>query len=275
MGPTTGRCIVQGTLRPNGHVYRQFNRKGKLLYVGSTSDVMRRTSEHSHHKDWFGEVDLITVEHYETREQAYWAEEIAIKNERPLYNVVHNGQRSNYITPNERQLTQLSRRLTTARGIQQRVVPFSGLASCPEMVDGRLAFQGSCDIIGTPYEVYDSWGSFTEELGWGAFNKTLKDSLIDVALFIDYNKEPVATRLDGSLRLAVDGSRLVITVIVDAPIAQEIDVIIGDSLERQMLIGFSVPEKRDEWSGDLATRIVRELNMGFSISWRTPYPKAA
>lgn len=258
-----------------GHVYRQFNRKGKLLYVGSTSDVMRRTSEHGRNKDWFHEVHHITVEHYATREQAYWAEEIAIKNERPLYNVVHNGQRSDYVTSNERQATILVGRLLAARGIQQRVIPFTGFAMSDQKSDGQFTFEGSCSIIETSYKVYDSWGSFTETLGLGAFNKTLKDSLVDVALFVDYRQEPVATRLDGSLQMSVHGSQLTIIATVDQSTAQEITQAVSDGRERQMMIGFSVPERRDEWSDDFAKRSIRELNLAWSISWRTPYPGAA
>ena len=54
---------------------------------------------------------------------------------------------------------------------------------------------------------------------------------------------------------------------------QEVRHAVNDGQARQMSIGFSVPEKRDEWSSDFSTRVIREVNLAeTSIVWRGASP---
>lgn len=71
-------------------LYRFYDVVGQLLYVGITSNIPQRFHAHRHEKDWWTEVDRIDLRHYETRYELRQAEIKAIKEEHPLYNVVHN-----------------------------------------------------------------------------------------------------------------------------------------------------------------------------------------
>jgi hypothetical protein len=63
---------------------------GALLYVGISSRLMRRMSEHKRFSHWFNEeVEQIKLEKFETRELVLAAEAKAIKTEKPKYNVHH------------------------------------------------------------------------------------------------------------------------------------------------------------------------------------------
>lgn len=68
-------------------LYRFFDRKGQLLYIGITNDPPRRLGEHQGGKDWWEQVAGITVEWHDNREDALAAEARAIHIENPLHNV--------------------------------------------------------------------------------------------------------------------------------------------------------------------------------------------
>jgi predicted GIY-YIG superfamily endonuclease len=72
-------------------LYRFWSRDGVLLYIGITSDAFTRFKAHSRSKDWFLEVHSATLDHFESRDELAEAEIAAIKREKPLYNVAHNG----------------------------------------------------------------------------------------------------------------------------------------------------------------------------------------
>lgn len=74
---------------PTG-LYRLYGDDDRLLYVGISLSVASRLSQHSHDKSWWADVRHITVEHFENRTTAAWAERLAIRNEKPLHNVAHN-----------------------------------------------------------------------------------------------------------------------------------------------------------------------------------------
>lgn len=67
-------------------VYRMYDDRGRLLYVGVTGDIGQRFGDHSM-KRWFPLVERITLEWHETRAQAVLAESRAIAKERPRYNI--------------------------------------------------------------------------------------------------------------------------------------------------------------------------------------------
>lgn len=73
------------------YLYRFYNTAGRLLYVGISNNPDRRWDEHEDDKPWWGEVEDQTSERVGTMREALDAEEDAIRRERPLYNVVHNG----------------------------------------------------------------------------------------------------------------------------------------------------------------------------------------
>lgn len=71
------------------HLYRFYCSKGGLLYVGISCRFIQRLMDHKASKTWFDEVRDIHLEVYETREEAEAREVDAIKNEEPLYNIMH------------------------------------------------------------------------------------------------------------------------------------------------------------------------------------------
>jgi HK97 family phage prohead protease len=141
---------------------------------------------------------------------------------------------------------------------------------------GKVTFEGVASVVDTPYQVRDQWGTFTETIRSGAFNKTLRDGKADVALFINHDTRalPLATRLDGSLKLAADPHLRVLAELNPArPSVQEARHAVADGQARQMSIGFSVPEARDHWNDDYTVREISEVNLGeTSIVWRGASP---
>lgn len=73
-------------------LYRHFDSGGQLLYVGRTiRPVFQRQHEHLKTKTWWNEVAESKYERFDSEQELAEAEVAAIKNERPLYNLIHNG----------------------------------------------------------------------------------------------------------------------------------------------------------------------------------------
>ena len=70
-------------------LYRFYDERNVLLYVGITDRLGHRWSEHVHGKPWWPEVRRQATEWYGSRQEAEQAEQAAIKVERPVYNIVH------------------------------------------------------------------------------------------------------------------------------------------------------------------------------------------
>jgi hypothetical protein len=68
-------------------LYRIYNADTELLYVGVSHSVLRRLDEHLTAKPWWPAVAWISVEHFADRFVAEAAESLAIREERPKYNV--------------------------------------------------------------------------------------------------------------------------------------------------------------------------------------------
>lgn len=71
-------------------LYRMFDEEKNLLYIGISKDAFVRFSQHERSKPWIDDVSSWTREKFNTRRAALIAEKRAIKQERPLFNVVHN-----------------------------------------------------------------------------------------------------------------------------------------------------------------------------------------
>jgi hypothetical protein len=81
----TGRTLTASEVA--AQLYRHFNDKGVLLYVGIAHDGFARLREHGRQAPWFCQIAFVTLEHFATREEAEQAEHDAIVGENPLYNV--------------------------------------------------------------------------------------------------------------------------------------------------------------------------------------------
>lgn len=96
------RLANAGTLGPPGLVasydhlmdlptalYRLFDDAGDLLYVGVSAGPSARIRQHFRDKNWADEVRLAVIDDLPDRRSALVAERNAIREERPLHNVVH------------------------------------------------------------------------------------------------------------------------------------------------------------------------------------------
>jgi excinuclease UvrABC nuclease subunit len=73
--------------RPSA-VYRIFDTKGELIYVGVAYSPKVRISFHRHNKPWGGEIARYEVDWHESRDAAEAAEEQLIADIWPRYNVL-------------------------------------------------------------------------------------------------------------------------------------------------------------------------------------------
>jgi HK97 family phage prohead protease len=137
-----------------------------------------------------------------------------------------------------------------------------------------FTFEGVASVVDSPYTVRDQFGEFTETIGTGAFNKTLRDSKADVALFINHDHQgiPLATRSAKTLQLAADPN-LRVSAALD-PMRSDVQNLrsaVTRGEMRQMSIGFTVPKdaKKDRWNDDMTERHITELNLiETSVVWR-------
>jgi len=75
---------------PKVALYRHFNARGKLLYVGISVKPLDRLLSHVSGSAWVSEIVRIEISWCADRTEAMLAEADAIKSERPLWNQVHS-----------------------------------------------------------------------------------------------------------------------------------------------------------------------------------------
>jgi hypothetical protein len=80
-------------LEPACYLYRHYHPSGDLLYVGISLEPLRRQERHTKKAHWRNMITRILIEPFETREVALAAEELAIRNEFPKFNAMHNDKR--------------------------------------------------------------------------------------------------------------------------------------------------------------------------------------
>lgn len=73
-------------------LYRCSGGENELLYVGITGDLGGRLADHARTQPWWIMTSHIEIETYPDRDAAARAERLAIKQDRPLFNVVHIGE---------------------------------------------------------------------------------------------------------------------------------------------------------------------------------------
>lgn len=71
-------------------LYRHFNAKGQLLYVGISDCLSARDKHHVHTSHWHDLVTYTETQWCLSREHALDLERVAIRHERPKYNVAHS-----------------------------------------------------------------------------------------------------------------------------------------------------------------------------------------
>lgn len=71
-------------------LYRFYDEKDRLLYVGITDTLLGRVGAHILGSSWMDYAARSTIKRYPDRKEASEAETAAIKTERPLFNDIHN-----------------------------------------------------------------------------------------------------------------------------------------------------------------------------------------
>lgn len=70
-------------------LYRHWNADGILLYVGISLKPFERLAAHAYGSHWADDIASVTMEYFDSREDADAAERRAIREERPAHNIVH------------------------------------------------------------------------------------------------------------------------------------------------------------------------------------------
>lgn len=84
-------------------LYRFYDAEDRLLYVGITNHLMRRTTRHAADKPWFSAVARSEVDHYPTRAAALAREAELIRELQPVHNIQGRGRLKPY--PEERTMS--------------------------------------------------------------------------------------------------------------------------------------------------------------------------
>lgn len=71
-------------------LYRWFDSKDRVLYIGKSAALAARTRAHIHTSHWMQFVARSTVERHDSAEELAKAERVAIRTEGPIFNKVHN-----------------------------------------------------------------------------------------------------------------------------------------------------------------------------------------
>jgi hypothetical protein len=72
--------------RDDHWVYRCYAEDGRLLYVGITSNGIKRFRRHGNERDWWPDTARIEIEHFESRKETEDRERELIRELKPPYN---------------------------------------------------------------------------------------------------------------------------------------------------------------------------------------------
>ena len=81
-------------MSPPCALYRHYDAKSRLLYVGISTNPFQRLKQHMQGADWSHRVATIKIAWFPSRYEASVAEAVAIKAERPRHNVQHRVYRT-------------------------------------------------------------------------------------------------------------------------------------------------------------------------------------
>ncbi len=79
----------RGTADTPTVLYRHFDAKGALLYVGISLRAMERLAAHMAGSQWAEAISRVELERFPTRDAALAAERQVIKGEKPRHNITH------------------------------------------------------------------------------------------------------------------------------------------------------------------------------------------
>jgi len=74
-------------------LYRHYDKRGELLYVGISINAFTRLSSHLRKSHWSRSIRTMTIDYYDTRKEVRAAERAAIEREKPKHNILMNGKK--------------------------------------------------------------------------------------------------------------------------------------------------------------------------------------
>jgi hypothetical protein len=86
--------FVADKIEPACWLYRHYDHKGDLIYVGLSITPFKRNKTHMESSPWGATIVEILIEPFVSREEALEAEVQAIREEFPRFNAAHNRRRS-------------------------------------------------------------------------------------------------------------------------------------------------------------------------------------
>jgi len=124
-----------------------------------------------------------------------------------------------------------------------------------------LTLRGEASVVDHPYEVHDAFGTFTETITAGAFNKTLSEKP-DVVLLVNHEGLPLARTTSGTLKLSADPSLTVEASLEPTdPDVQRVAKKMQRGDLNEMSFAFRVPEGRSKWNDDFSERMISEVSL--------------
>ena len=135
-------------------LYRCFNRRKRLLYVGMTTDPRTRFKTHKTTKLWWKYVDHITLEEFLNRADLVTAEANAIQNEKPQFNIAvphghqHNTTRGRTLWPDASTFSVVLRENDSINTtIEQQLYPCSDCGAKAIYCEAETVGCGVCGAI--------------------------------------------------------------------------------------------------------------------------------
>jgi excinuclease UvrABC nuclease subunit len=98
-------------------LYRHFDKDGQVLYVGISLSAIQRLAQHREVSFWFDDIAKITIERFQSRQDALKAERDAIQAENPKHNVRLKRDTRELPTSREIDETKLVRQVVTYKPV--------------------------------------------------------------------------------------------------------------------------------------------------------------
>lgn len=116
-------------MRPK--LYRHYDSKGRLLYVGISTSVLNRIMSHKSSSHWYDRIAKITIQNFKNMEELLLAERKAIKKEKPRFNLTHS-EKFKFNKNSLLSTTELAVYLNIPRGRIQREIGLKRFLLIPE-----------------------------------------------------------------------------------------------------------------------------------------------
>ncbi len=129
--------------------------------------------------------------------------------------------------------------------------------------DGSWKIGGYASTFNDPYEVHDRFGTFTENILPGTWDRTLSERGHKIQLLATHDGLPYASTKAKNLRLGTDkhGLEWEAKLPPDSPRSQDLGVGIRDGFIDEMSVGMRVPALGDSWNDDMSERNISEASL--------------